>query len=477
MFTSLRSRLWLTYAILVGVVLVIVIGALAVYVARSDLLTKIQLTTVANRILQRPDIPLNSKEQLEEFASRVDENIDMRVIVLDPLGKVLEDSRSDTETKILDLKLPPVNQPRQVFEYEDESGRDWLYIFRKLPNSCTVVIATETQPIREVIASPIIRELIRDMFWAGMISLLFSLVLAYLIGRWVAGPLQNMSGAARAVADGHRTQVELAGPDEVRSLGQAFNEMTQRVHASQASQRDFVANVSHELKTPLTSVQGFAQAILDGTANTPEAQAKAAQIIYDESSRMHRLVLDLLDLARLDAGTADLERAPLELAVLLNAVAEKFIPQSREADVELITQIGPLPGFIGDGDRLSQVFTNLVDNALKHTPSGGKVQLSARQNGAWVEVSVADNGPGIPPEELSRIFERFYQLDKSRKGGPSHGVGLGLAIAREIIHAHKGTLSAHNPVDEGSVFMVRLPAAQPGDFTAVSKRKDLKPGS
>ena len=315
------------------------------------------------------------------------------------------------------------------------------------------------------------------MFWVSVVSLLFSMGLAYLISRWVAGPLQNMSGAARAVADGHRTQVKLAGPDEVRALGQAFNEMTQRVHASQASQRDFVANVSHELKTPLTSVQGFAQAILDGTANTPEAQAKAAQVIYDESSRMHRLVLDLLDLARLDAGTADLERAPLELGALLNAVAEKFIPQSREADVELITQIGHLPGFIGDGDRLSQVFTNLVDNALKHTPSGGKVIFSAKQKGTWVEVSVADNGPGIPPEELTRIFERFYQLDKSRKGGPSHGVGLGLAIAHEIIHAHKGTLSAHSRVGEGSVFMVRLPVAQPGDSTAVSKRKDLKSGS
>ena len=477
MFTSLRSRLWLTYAILVGVVLVVVIGALAVYVARSNFLTRVQLTTVATRFLQRPDIPVNSKEELELFVDQVDENIDMRVIVLDRQGNVLEDSRSDTETELLNLNLTPGNQTRQVSEYEDDSGKKWLYVFRRVPNGITFVIATETQPIREVIASPIIRDLAGDMFWAGMVSLLIAMGLAYLISRWVAGPLQNMSGAARAVADGHRTQVELAGPDEVQALGQAFNEMTQRVHASQASQRDFVANVSHELKTPLTSVQGFAQAILDGTANTPEAKAKAAQVIYDESSRMHRLVLDLLDLARLDAGTADLERVPFELAVLLNAVAEKFIPQSRKANVELITNIGHLPGFIGDGDRLSQVFTNLVDNALKHTPSRGKVNFSAKQNGTWVEISVADNGPGIPPDELSRIFERFYQLDKSRKGGPSHGVGLGLAIAREIIHAHQGTLSAHSQVGEGSVFMVRLPVAQPGDDTAVSKRKALKPGS
>jgi len=246
--------------------------------------------------------------------------------------------------------------------------------------------------------------------------------------------------------------------------------MTQRVHDSQQSQRDFVANVSHELKTPLTSIQGFAQAILDGTASTVEARSQAAEVIYDESNRMHRMVLDLLDLARLDAGTADLERAPFNLEALLKSVAERFTPQSREAGVKLVTEIRPLPGFIGDGDRLSQVFTNLVDNALKHTPPGGTVKLNARDEGGWVEVSVADSGPGIPPEELSRIFERFYQLDKARKGGPGRGVGLGLAIAREIIQAHGGTISAQSRIGEGSLFVVRLPAAQPDDSTLVSRK-------
>jgi two-component system sensor histidine kinase ResE len=265
--------------------------------------------------------------------------------------------------------------------------------------------------------------------------------------------------------------VGLAGPEEVRALGEAFNEMTDRVHASQQSQRDFVANVSHELKTPLTSIQGFAQAILDGAASTPEAQAKAAQVIYDESGRMHRLVLDLLDLARLDAGTADIARAPVNLTALLQAVGDKFVPQSRELKVKLISEIEPLPAFIGDGDRLSQVFTNLVDNALKHTPEGGQVTLRAHREVGLVMISVEDSGQGIPPEELSRIFERFYQLDKSRKGGPGHGVGLGLAIAREIIQAHYGTLTASSLEGVGSTFTVTLPVAQPDDTTWVAPRK------
>src|SRR3990172_6378080 len=137
--------------------------------------------------------------------------------------------------------------------------------------------------------------------------------------------------------------VKLRGPREVQELAQAFNDMNTRVQTSQKSQREFVANVSHELKTPLTSVQGFAQAILDGTAGTPEAQKQAAQVIYDESGRLHRMVLDLLALARLDAGTLDLQRAPVDLTALLNSIAEKFAPQARNANVDIHVETNPLP--------------------------------------------------------------------------------------------------------------------------------------
>jgi two-component system OmpR family sensor kinase len=470
MFTSLRSRLWLSYAVLVGVVLAVVFGALAVYAARSNLLSRVELTNVANRIVERQNAPIPQRADLEGVASRLDENLGFRILVLDPQWTTLADSRASSEGSLPPISPPERERLERVKVITDANGKDWLYIARRLQGNFIVVVATPRQPLREVITSPVIRELAGDILLAGAFALLLALLLAYLISRWVAAPLQKMSGAAIAVAEGRRTQVELSGPDEVRALGQAFNQMTRRVHASQESQRDFVANVSHELKTPLTSIQGFAQAILDGTASTPDSLKRAAQVIYDESGRMHRLVLDLLDLARLDAGTADLARAPLDLAQLLRAVAEKFAPQSQETQVQLSAEIGELPGFIGDGDRLSQVFTNLVDNALKHTPAGGQVAIRARRNGEWVEVSVADTGPGIPPEELTRIFERFYQLDKARKGGAGHGVGLGLSIARQIIQAHNGTLTAQSKAGEGSVFVVNLPAAQSGDTTMVSLR-------
>jgi signal transduction histidine kinase len=309
---------------------------------------------------------------------------------------------------------------------------------------------------------------------AGGIALALALVMAYLMSRWVVAPLHQMAAAAEAVAEGESKQVELSGPREVQAFGAAFNRMTEKVHTSQQSQRDFVANVSHELKTPLTSIQGFAQAILDGTVASKESLEKSARIIYNEAGRMHRLVVDLLELAKLDAGTANLAREPLNIGALLEQVGERFTPLAAQAKVNLKVEISHLPTVIGDGDRLAQVFTNLVDNAIKHTPEKGEVEMKARQVGDQIEVVVADSGPGIPPEELSRIFERFYQLDKSRRGGEGRSAGLGLAIAEEIVHAHGGRIRVSSKSGEGSLFGVMLPVVRSDDSTAAMRRVRLK---
>ena len=261
------------------------------------------------------------------------------------------------------------------------------------------------------------------------------------------------------------------GPHEVQELTQAFNEMNSRVQASQKSQREFVANVSHELKTPLTSVQGFAQAILDGTADTPESRQQATRVIYDEAGRMHRMVLDLLELARLDAGTLDLQRLPVDLPALLNNVAEKFTPQARAAQLSIRVETTALPTVTGDGDRLAQVFTNLVDNALKNTPAGGSVTLRAALTGSEVQVNVVDSGAGISPEALPHIFERFFQADPSRPGGEKHGTGLGLAIVREIVKAHGGKISVCSAPGTGSTFTVTLPLTAPDTSSVIRHKK------
>ena len=240
-----------------------------------------------------------------------------------------------------------------------------------------------------------------------------------------------------------------------------------------------MVNVSHELKTPLTSVQGFAQAILDGTADTLESRQQAARVMYNEAGSMHRMVLDLLDLARLDAGILELKFAPVDLPALLNNVAEKFSPQAHAAGVFIQVESATLPAVMGDGDRLAQVFSNLVDNALKHTPAGGIVTLRARLTGSSaspgtgseVQVDVADTDAGIPAEALPHIFDRFYQADPARPGGEKHRTGLGLAIVKEIVGAHSGKISVRSTPVAGSLFTVTLPLTRPDAIVNTRQKK------
>jgi signal transduction histidine kinase len=314
--------------------------------------------------------------------------------------------------------------------------------------------------------------IVRTLSIAGLIALLLSVIFAWVTASWVASPLAHMAAASKAVAEGDfDQQLPLKGPQEVRSLAQSFNEMVKNVQSSWKAQRDFVANVSHELKTPLTSIQGFAQAILDGTAAEAESQQRAVQVIYDESDRLRRLVEDLLDLARLDAGQVVFEKQSVDMNALLEGVVEKLSIRAAEKSVRIETRLPKLPSLIGDGDRLAQVFTNLIDNAIKHTPGGEKVSLKGEVEGGWVTLHVDDHGEGIPPDELSRIFERFYQLDKARAGGRERGVGLGLAITREIVQIHGGRVVAQSVVGRGSRFSVQLPIVRPDDTTLVRKKR------
>jgi two-component system sensor histidine kinase ResE len=249
-----------------------------------------------------------------------------------------------------------------------------------------------------------------------------------------------------------------AGPKEVRELIRAFNAMLDRMAASQRSQRDFVSSVSHELKTPLTSIQGFAQAIKDGTASSPEERRQAAEIIHAEAGRMHRLAVGLLDLAALDAGTVELRNAPVDLHEVLAQLCSRFEPIATLAGVTLEFDLPTeLSAVAGDGDRLLQVFTNLVDNAIKFTPPGGGVNVRAEQDRGETRVVVRDTGPGMSVEELTHIFERFYQADAARGGGDKHGAGLGLPIARELTEAHGGRISVRSTLGHGAEYVVPLP--------------------
>jgi signal transduction histidine kinase len=324
---------------------------------------------------------------------------------------------------------------------------------------------------------------LRQLAASGCIGGLLSVLLALLIAGSVSSPLRRLATAANAIAEGdydHRVAVQ--GPTEVQELAQNFNSMAEQVKASQQSQRDFLANVSHDLKTPLTSIQGYAQAIADGAASNPDSVRRSAGIIRDEAQRMSRMVTELLDLARIESGQIVMQQEAVHLNVVLRDCANRLVLRAQQAGIKLEAQVpDDLPVITGDGDRLAQVFTNLLDNALKHTSEGGKVSVAARsvtgssivrRGKTWpagVEVVVSDNGSGIPPEDLSRVFERFYQVDKSRQRGG--GLGLGLSIVKQIVEAHHGIIHAESVVGIGSRFVVTLPLSPGTEITQASPRK------
>jgi signal transduction histidine kinase len=454
MFTSLRSRLWLSYAIVITIALGIVTLVILAFLIRNPLLSRqiqerlkgAQSTIDANasQFMQNP----NSLDQIKQ-------TYDVRVVVFDSKHNLVYDSNPN------DPKIPFPRRNvlgRAAQNARDTNGQIWMYTFKRLSANQIVVVAAPRPRVQ--VLNIFADEFLRPVLEGGLIALFLSLILAYAISRWVADPLQKVVQAAQTYPSDEIRSIAPSGPHEVQDLTHAFNSMIARVESSQKSQREFVANVSHELKTPLTSIQGFAQAILDETADTPESRKQAAQIIYDEAGRMHRMALDLLDLARLEAGTADLKMSAVDLKALLQNIVDKFTPQAQKAGITLLLKTPEhLSTLIGDGDRLAQVFTNLVDNALKFTPADGQVTVSAANAGAEMEITITDSGIGVPQDSLPRLFDRFYQVDESRAGGAGHGAGLGLAIVKEIVEAHGGRISVHSELGHGTTFVIHLPLA------------------
>jgi signal transduction histidine kinase len=331
---------------------------------------------------------------------------------------------------------------------------------------------------------------------AGLIALLASILAAYFMARNISRPLIRMTRASEAIAQGNYEQkldTVGKGEDEISRLAISFNRMSEEVARSNQSMRDFVANVSHELKTPLTSIQGFSQAVLDGTIDTRPMLEHSLQVINEEASRMRRLVDELLDLSRIESGQISYNWREIDVRYLMERVLMKLNPLAIQKGIQIIPMlssyelqipgrdnsktlrfsryqltennqkeelntIGPL--IWGDSDRLEQVFTNITDNAIKYSAEGGEVKVELRlaqsdNNGnpanstgngllSWVLVRISNTGPLIPHDELPRIFERFYKVDKSRSKKKGESTGLGLAIVRELIEAHRGQIQVQS---------------------------------
>lgn len=485
MFGSLRTKLIASYAIVIILSLALA-GTGFTYLLRlyqtqlrlnelGDL--SLPLTYQLRRFEHAGASPAQVGQLLRDQASE----LNIRLLLVNPRHVIIQ----DTGGTLVGKRLPaPSNERQRVAGVTIEWGEltpanEAALTFISVQSSADpddprrprddLVLAV---PEQSVTSSWL--QLAPGLTAAAIAAMLISIGVALFLARSIAGPLAQVTAASERMAQGDFEQfIPVHGHDEVGQLASSFNTMAREVGQMNRTMRDLLANVSHDLRTPLTSIEGFAQAMIDGTTKTPEEYADAARIIGDEAERMHRLVEDLLYLSKIESGQIEIERKNVNLSALLQVCVRQVQPQATRAglSVELDAPIAPV--ILADGHRMQQVFVNLLDNAVKHTPAGGEVRVRAyREAGGalsagpgwvkrrpapgWVAVDVHNTGSHIPPQHLGRIFERFYRVDRTRKDG---GSGLGLAIVREIVQAHQGRVTVSSDQEAGTTFTVHLPFA------------------
>jgi len=340
----------------------------------------------------------------------------------------------------------------------EQIGRDW--------SQPSATILRGSVPVGSVYVSPTGRprgpfeeaylDSIRNtLLWAALAGALAAVVLTLLLSRRILAPVEALTSAAGQMAKGDLSQrVEVRSKDEIGDLGQAFNTMADGLTRLEDLRQNMVADVAHELRTPLSNIRGYLEALRDGVMDpTPDK----LDLIYSQAMLLNHLVDDLQELALADAGQMKLDLQWVHPEEIVTGAAEAIRPQAEANGIALQVDLpDTLPLLNIDHRRIGQVLTNLLKNALTHTPSGGDITVTAKASETELEISVTDTGEGIPPENLPHVFERFYRVDKSRSREMG-GAGLGLAIAKHLVEAHGGSIGARSEQGRGATFTFTLP--------------------
>ena len=368
-----------------------------------------------------------------------------RIVVRDPTGQIVGDSQrqfgiSLQRSQIRNHFFPIVIDEREVGSF---------------------VVASDTAPqiIREPPASRLASAVNRYLMWTGLVAGALGILLVAFVSRRLLAPIQALGSASRRLGGGDLAQrVSTSGPREIRDLAHSFNAMAESLERAEEQRRDLVADVAHELRTPLSNIQGYLEALEDGLI---KPDADTLDTIHQQVVHMARLVEDLRLLAQAEGGALGLNLEPDSLDEVLSRSVEAFRARAEAKGVNLSLQVSPgLPLVILDRTRIAQVVGNLLENAVHHTPEGGVVRVSGAATGAGTaRVTVEDSGEGIAPEEIQLLFERFYRVDPSRSRATG-GVGLGLTIVKQLVEAHGGAIHAESTQGQGSRFIFELPLAQ-----------------
>ncbi len=460
--SSINSRLWLSYSLIILMVLSFALAGIIFAFQSSPLLYHqifLRMDLVSNLLTNRLAFVISTDwDPTVELFFKEAELLDVEVAILDKNGNLVFQSG-----RYQSYEIPPISEPavaaersiQNVLTYRDTDKISWFYKINAINDEYFLLVAAERPNV--AIGALFQDELVKPMLKTGLFALIGAFVISLLMAEWITRPLKRLSQSANNIAEGRYEAIPLEGPREVQQLANAMNDMSRKVENSLKSQRDFVANVSHEFKTPLTSIQGFSQAIYDEIVNQPREIKHAAEVILNETDRLNILVNDLLTLAKLDAGTMVMSKENIELNQLIKNLIEDFHYEVKKTGIKIKGVYTRPIHLQADGARLAQVFLNLIDNAIKYSRTGSEILITVSRGEGAAMVAIKDHGDGISEEETKRIFERFYQVDKARSGGAAHGVGLGLAIAQQIVLAHGGEIAVSSQLGEGSTFMVKLP--------------------
>lgn len=471
--SSLRARLFAGFGLVV--VLSIFLSATG-----SVLLLREEQTRAAEQRIGLLTSALADRAEGKEFFVLQSElgaaasEFDIRILLLDEGGTVILDTEQDRSAVGSIIELPPVASAdpldgtmeslrpvRYVLSYKNHylfpSTRRLSLIRRDLPPQQRVRLLVAV-PVADV-TSAWAKLLPRLLVATGAAGAL-TFVVGTLIASRITNPIREMTRASEAMARGDLDQsIDVEGDDEVAKLARAFNQMSEQVSRSNQAMRDLMANVSHDLKTPLTSIQGFSQAMVDGIVDDPEEYARMATIVHEEADRIGAMLDDLIYLSEIESGALTLNLDDVDIDAVVTDTVSRMKLQAAEADVTFELELAGAP-VRGDGRRLEQVLANLVDNAVRFAPEGSVVRIATAVRGGRAEVSVQNGGEPIPESDIPRVFDRFYQADPARSGGGRHS-GLGLAIVHELVQAHGGEVTVQSTAGSGTTFAVHIPIAGP----------------
>lgn len=375
---------------------------------------------------------------------------EQRIVLTDTQGTVVADSQGELTGKYTNTNVPgrPItassSMPGRMQPAVAPDNIGTLYI---LPKSATEMRLASMQILFRAIGL--------YFLWGGLIAVVFAFIFTFFLSRRILSPVQALTDAARKLGRGDfKQRVNVSDSGEIGSLAQTFNSMAADLERTEQLRRNMVADVAHELRTPVSNIKGYLEAAQDGVV---KMDVDTIKTIDEEATLLSQLVDDLQELSLAEAGELKLDRQEVDTAELVKQAAAvmqaKAIARSLIISANLPTG---LPAADIDPQRINQVLHNLLENAIVHTPAGGTVTIAAEQKGNQIAVSVTDTGEGIPADELPLIFERFYRVDKSRSRRTG-GHGLGLTIAKRLVEAHGGKIEASSEVGKGSSFTFTVP--------------------